>query len=54
MYTVITDTSGTPIIEKFLFRVNAEAMYVVRCQTFEMVSLFDPDDNLINRSYVED
>lgn len=54
LYTVITDTSGAPIVEKFLFRENAEAMYVTRCREFEMVSLFDPNGNLINRSYVED
>lgn len=54
LYTVITDTSGAPIVEKFLFRENAEAMYVTRCREFEMVSLLDPNGNLINRSYVED
>lgn len=54
MYTVVTETSGAPIVETFLFRQNAEAMYIIRCQTFEMVSLFDPNGNLINISYVED
>lgn len=54
MYTVVTETSEAPIVETFLFRQNAEAMYVVRCQKFEMVSLFDPNGNLINISYVED
>lgn len=54
MYTVITETSKAPIVEKFLFRENAEAMYVVRCQTFEMVSLYAPNGDLINKSYTED
>ena len=54
MYTVVTDTSSEPIVEVFLFRENAEAMYVTRCREFEMVSLLDQDGNLINRSYVED
>lgn len=54
MYTVVTETSGAPIVETFLFRENAEAMYIVRCREFEMVSLFDTNGNLINQSYVED
>ncbi len=54
MYTVITETSGAPIVETFISRENAEAMYVVRSQTNEMVSLFDSNGNLINKSYVED
>jgi hypothetical protein len=54
LYTVITDTSSEPIVEKFLFRESAEAMYVVRCREFEMVSLLDQNGDLINRSYVED
>lgn len=54
MYRVVTETSGASIVETFLFRENAEAMYVVRCQAFEMVSLFDSNGNLINKSYVED
>jgi hypothetical protein len=54
MYTVVTETSGAPIVEIFVFRENAEAMYVTRSQTNEMVSLFDPNGNLINKSYIED
>lgn len=54
LYTVITDTSGAPIEEKFISRENAETMYIVRCHTYEMVSLYAPNGDLINRSYVED